>query len=143
MKIDDFLSENQIDLLNEVDTDGDGISDLYLYDSNGDGQADIIGVDNDGDTVIDTYIMDGDHNGTFETILDGTECIPDSDMDQDAEKGGEEPFFSSVLSPDDMSVRGLPACSYKCIMSYCYPPDLAKGIGTKNPHPSNSKVGHS
>lgn len=38
--------------------------------------------------------------------------------------------------------EGLSACNYKCITSYCQPPNLAKGIGTKNPHSPNSTVGH-
>jgi len=40
-------------------------------------------------------------------------------------------------------VGGLAACNYKCITSYCYPPNLAKGIGSSNPHRPNSSVGHS
>ena len=38
--------------------------------------------------------------------------------------------------------EGLSACTYKCITSYLQPPNLAKGIGTKNPHSPNSSVGH-
>lgn len=38
--------------------------------------------------------------------------------------------------------EGLAACNYKCITSYCQPPDLARGIGTKNPHSPSSSVGH-
>ena len=37
---------------------------------------------------------------------------------------------------------GLAACSYKCIMSHCYPVNIAKGINSKNPNPANSALGH-
>jgi len=158
MKFDDLFSDDQMELLKTIDVDGDGTPDLYLYDSNHDGKTDIIGIDNDGDQIIDSFAIDSDYNGTFETFVDDIQFDPaqhgalnKTDGDDDLEnlqsatdtEQSSKGFFSSILSPNSENVQGgLAACSYKCIMSYCYPVDIAKGIDTKHPHPSNSKVGH-
>lgn len=154
MKFDDLFSKDQMELIKTVDVDGDGTPDLYFYDSNQDGRPDIIGIDNDGDRIIDCFAIDKDYNGTFETFVDNVQFDPtrNSYLDVKNTADGEtinssehinKGFFSSILSPNSDGVQGgLAACSYKCIMSYCYPVDIARGIDTKHPHASNSKAGH-
>ncbi len=56
----------------------------------------------------------------------------------------EDEITPVIFGPKEIAFKGgLAACNWKCITSYCYPPDLAKGIGTKKPHAANSKIGHS
>lgn len=61
---------------------------------------------------------------------------------QDLNESSVTPIIYEPLSEELSFKGGLSACNYKCITSYCNPPDQAKGISTKNPHQPNSKIGH-
>lgn len=66
------------------------------------------------------------------------------DMELRAVQDLEEQITPVIFDPREEADRagGLSACSYKCITSYCYPVNLAKGINSSNPHRPNSSVGH-
>ena len=78
-----------------------------------------------------------------EGVLLGAQEIRDVELAQAAQ--WEAQVQPLIYEPDVKEERrgGLAACNYKCITSYCYPPNLAKGIGSSKPHAPNSSVGHS
>lgn len=71
----------------EIDIDGDGISDGYMreIDLDGDGIADAeeIGVDTNGDGIIDRFVtlIDADHDGSYEQFVEANDYDQDGVLD--------------------------------------------------------------
>jgi hypothetical protein len=83
--------EGEVDTTPDVlDTDRDGVGDLYLYDDDGDGRADYVEVDLDGDGRIDGAAVDQDFDGVFDVLL--------ADVDGDGEV---EAYDAETLEPLD------------------------------------------
>ncbi|NCP72142.1 hypothetical protein GW835_01995 [archaeon] len=53
---------------NNVDTDGDGLSDFVSIDNNKDGSIDFAAIDVHGDEILDSFFYDLDNTGVFEVI---------------------------------------------------------------------------
>jgi len=73
---------------NNVDTDGDGLSDMVFLDNNKDGTVDFVAIDIHGDEILDSYFYDLDNSGKFELIkidFDGDAKIDVivNDLDED------------------------------------------------------------
>ena len=96
---------------------------------------------------------DGENQLTFFSDAEDFFCneYVESKMDIESEIHTEldNDLTTNDISRNDVSLEpqvafrgGLSACSYKCIQSYCYPVNIARGIGTKTPYSPNSKAGH-
>ncbi len=98
----------------------------------GDGESQISFGSNDEDMFLnkDTNLEFGQHDAT--------------DNEPDNCSGTEDMAKHDVLLDPQISFRGgLAACNWQCLTSYCYPPNIAKGISTKHPNAPNSHIGHS
>lgn len=71
--------KRQLDILDEVDLDGDGEMDALLVDTTGDGEADSIFVDTDGNGTIDTIIADTDGDGEPDTVYEVEEVAAEEE----------------------------------------------------------------
>ena len=89
--------------------------------------------------------------GADQTVREAAEVLENKTADDIGNTDGltmmpdEESIKPVILEPGaaDVTFRGgLSACNYKCISSYCYPVDIARGINSKNPHGPNSAIGH-
>ncbi|RGZ01901.1 hypothetical protein [Clostridium sp. AM58-1XD] len=93
--------------------------------------------------------------GIDETVHEAAETVKEETADAVGNPAGdpegllvrpyEERITPVILEPGARDVTfkgGLSACNYKCISSYCYPVDIARGINSRNPHGPNSAIGH-
>ena len=62
--------KKKLDVLDEVDLDGDGDIDAYLVDTTGDGEADTVFMDTDNNGAVDTILTDTDGDGEPDAVYE-------------------------------------------------------------------------